>query len=502
MSDTSPILALPFIQPAQAQKHVTHNEALRILDVLVQATVLTRGANTPPATPAAGDRHITGPAPTGLWAGQPGTVALWEDPSGWAFFTPAEGWTAHVVAEDAAVTFIDGQWRAFADRTLRLARLGIGTDAAGTDVLAAAGTSTLLTHAGAGHQLKVNKALATNTASLLFQTGWSGRAEMGTTGSDDFAVKVSSDGALFRSGLVLAAATGIASLPQGLRLPEGTAAAPAAAFSSDPDTGLFSPAADQLAVAVGGTARLTVTASGAQVSGLLTGTAVTQTATDSTAGRLLRTGDFGLGAAGSPAVADCDAVTTTGFWYIPSGGTVLNLPSGMGTGAGTLQVAAALNASNLTQIVVRNSNADAWLRARSGGTWGAWQRIFHAGNVLGTVSQSAGVPTGALVESGSGANGRYRRFACGLQICWRDDLSAASAGTALGSLFRSADVNWTYPIAFLSGAAPVVTASALDADSWCSAGTQGVSSATLRVIAAVTKASAITVRATATGRWF
>jgi hypothetical protein len=36
MPDTSHALSLPLIQPSQAQKHVTHNEALRILDAVVQ----------------------------------------------------------------------------------------------------------------------------------------------------------------------------------------------------------------------------------------------------------------------------------------------------------------------------------------------------------------------------------------------------------------------------------------------------------------------------------
>ena len=43
--------------------------------------------------------------------------------------------------------------------------------------------------------------------------------------------------------------------------------------------------------------------------------------------------------------------------------------------------------------------------------------------------------------------------------CWRDNLSAANANTALGSRFRSADVTWTFPSAFLAGSTPVVTAS-------------------------------------------
>jgi Protein of unknown function (DUF2793) len=80
LSDVSPILSLPLILPAQAQKHVTHNEALRLLDILVQAVVATRGQDVPPATPAAGERHIVGLAPTGLWAGRPGQIAVWEVP--------------------------------------------------------------------------------------------------------------------------------------------------------------------------------------------------------------------------------------------------------------------------------------------------------------------------------------------------------------------------------------------------------------------------------------
>lgn len=47
---------------------------------------------------------------------------------------------------------------------------------------------------------------------------------------------------------------------------------------------------------------------------------------------------------------------------------------------------------------------------------------FGKDNILGTVSQSAGVPTGALIEYGSNANGEYWRFAGGLQISARSAL--------------------------------------------------------------------------------
>ncbi|KQZ14295.1 hypothetical protein ASD44_09590 [Mesorhizobium sp. Root554] len=54
----------------------------------------------------------------------------------------------------------------------------------------------------------VNKQAAGNTASFLFQTGFSGRAEIGLTGDDDFHFKVSLDGSTFHEGLVIDAATG------------------------------------------------------------------------------------------------------------------------------------------------------------------------------------------------------------------------------------------------------------------------------------------------------
>lgn len=47
-SDATPLLSLPLILPAQAQKHVTHNESLRLLDILVHLAVLDRDRSAPP----------------------------------------------------------------------------------------------------------------------------------------------------------------------------------------------------------------------------------------------------------------------------------------------------------------------------------------------------------------------------------------------------------------------------------------------------------------------
>lgn len=42
---------------------------------------------------------------------------------------------------------------------------------------------------------------------------------------------------------------------------------------------------------------------------------------------------------------------------------------------------------------------------------------YRRGNILGVVAQSGGIPTGAIIESGSNANGRYTKYADGTMIC-------------------------------------------------------------------------------------
>jgi len=82
----------------QAQKHVTHNEALRLLDGLVQLSVLDRDLTAPPGSPADGDRYIVGSGATGDWAGWDLNVALWTY-GAWLRLPPRPGRRAWVEAE-------------------------------------------------------------------------------------------------------------------------------------------------------------------------------------------------------------------------------------------------------------------------------------------------------------------------------------------------------------------------------------------------------------------
>ena len=210
--EQSPNLALPYIMPAQAQKHVTHNEAVRMLDALVQLAVLDRDLATPPGSPQHGDRYIVAADATGDWSGHDGEIAAWQD-GAWSFFAPRAGWVAWL-ADDARLVAFDGaDWVAAGMDATGAATFGINAVADGTNRLTIAAPATLLNHEGAGHQLKINKLAPGDTASLLFQTNFSGRAEMGTAGDDDFRFKVSPDGAQWIEAIAIDRATGAVSLP-------------------------------------------------------------------------------------------------------------------------------------------------------------------------------------------------------------------------------------------------------------------------------------------------
>jgi hypothetical protein len=109
-------LKLPYLAAAQAQKHVTHNEALRQLDTLVQLAVLDTTVATPPGSPAEGDRYIVAASATGAWAGQEAKVATFVD-GAWAFAAPEDGWLAFDCASETILAFLSGAWQAASSGT-------------------------------------------------------------------------------------------------------------------------------------------------------------------------------------------------------------------------------------------------------------------------------------------------------------------------------------------------------------------------------------------------
>jgi hypothetical protein len=200
MSNT-PRLALPLLAAAQAQKHVTHNEALMALDGLTHLMVLDRNLSAPPATPASGSAYIIGPSPTGVWAGRVDQIARFQD-GAWSYAAPLDGWLCWIDDEALLAVFNDGQW-SVATNFQNIAMLGIASTADATNKLSVAAPASLFNHGGTSHQMKINKSAAASTASITFQTGFSGRAEIGTTGDDKLHIKVSSNGSTWTEAQVI-----------------------------------------------------------------------------------------------------------------------------------------------------------------------------------------------------------------------------------------------------------------------------------------------------------
>ena len=212
MTDTTSNLTLPYLAASQAQKHVTHNEALRLLDALAQLRIDSFDALSPPVSPVNGEIHAIGAGASGDWAGQDGRLALFAD-NAWAFLTPKDGWRAWDLAASELRVYSGGVWLAVATPLQNLDGLGIGATSDATNRLSVAAPASLFSHEGSDHRLKINKAASADTASLLFQNNWSGRAEMGLTGDDDFRIKVSADGGSFTDALTVRAADGVLTVP-------------------------------------------------------------------------------------------------------------------------------------------------------------------------------------------------------------------------------------------------------------------------------------------------
>ena len=220
MSDATTHLLLPYILAAQAQKHVTHNEALRILDGLVQLSVLDRDLTAPPGSPADGDRYIVGSGAMGDWAGWDQNVALWTD-GAWLRLPPRTGWRAWVEDERLLLVYDGAAWIGTTPAALQnLALLGLGTTADASNPFsaklnAALWTAKTVAEGGTGDLFyTMNKEAAGDDLGLTLQTGFVTKALVGLFGSDRFRLAVSADGSTFFDGLSVDNTTGSVDQPR------------------------------------------------------------------------------------------------------------------------------------------------------------------------------------------------------------------------------------------------------------------------------------------------
>jgi len=207
---------------AQAQKHVTVNQALDVLDCLTQLAVRSRGLNEPPTGAEEGERYLVAADAGGDWSGHDGKVVIFQAGQ-WVVHAPQPGWRVWI--EDEGQLFIhDGEdWMPLPPPAAlpQVELLGVGTAADAVNPLAVKANKALFTakavaEGGDGDfRYTINKEASGNTLSLLLQSGYSGRAELGLVGSDDISLKVSADGSNWLEALVVDRASGLVTFKQG-----------------------------------------------------------------------------------------------------------------------------------------------------------------------------------------------------------------------------------------------------------------------------------------------
>ena len=226
MSDTSARLGLPYLAAGQMQKHVTLNEALTRLDGLVQCRVESRSVVTQPDEAGDGTLYILPAEAEGdAWSLNPAGSLMRAEGGGWTRVGVPNGTIAVVADTDEIVVRHDADWMpmtAFLSELQALERLGIGGTADAANPFLAKLNSALWTARESGDggsgdlRLVLNKTGPSHVLSLILQSGWSGRAELGLIGEDAFGLKVSADGSAWTEAVKIDPGTGRVSFPLGV----------------------------------------------------------------------------------------------------------------------------------------------------------------------------------------------------------------------------------------------------------------------------------------------
>jgi len=219
MSETSARLNLPYIQPSQAQKHVTHNEAIRQLDALVQMAAQSDSETSPPEKVSHSECYIIPENASGEWAGHETELAVYEN-QGWIYYVPKAGWVAYVQALNALKVFDGSKWRSIetGDNAKELT-FSNGPSLTQARRFAVATSEALWTTdekdttSKGGHIQILNKSSRDADLGFVFQREYQTTALLGQFGSKHFRLTTASSPNTFRGALVIDPQTATVSQP-------------------------------------------------------------------------------------------------------------------------------------------------------------------------------------------------------------------------------------------------------------------------------------------------
>ncbi len=196
-------LKLPLLAAAQAQKHVTINEALTLLDLLTGVIpALSRAATSPPGGDSDGDIYILPGSGTGDWTGYNADDVVMMIDGGWRRTLPSQGMVAAIADEGGQQLIYDGAaWTDFGSFTPKGA-WDSGTTYAKRDLVEHGGYA-FISKAGSN----LNHAPDTAPASGTYWMYWP--APAGADGTDGVDGADGADGAPGSSDVVGTSATSV-----------------------------------------------------------------------------------------------------------------------------------------------------------------------------------------------------------------------------------------------------------------------------------------------------
>ncbi|WP_431320162.1 DUF2793 domain-containing protein [Rhizobium sp. YTU87027] len=142
MSDQTNNLALPYILPSQAQKHVTHNEALQRLDAIIQLSIAGE-PSLPPSDASEGQCYLVAEGAGGAWSGKDGMLALRQD-GACIYIEPKTGWRAFFMTQGQLRALSNDAWRAISlDDDGSVPMIGVNTSPDAVNRLSVASDASL-----------------------------------------------------------------------------------------------------------------------------------------------------------------------------------------------------------------------------------------------------------------------------------------------------------------------------------------------------------------------
>ncbi len=216
----TPHLKLPYIMASQAQKHITHNQAIQILDSLIQLSVIDRQQTLPPQAPNNGERYLVAENSVSDWLGQDNKITIWND-NNWIFLEPQKGWQTWVENENRMLIWTGTSWDDMPvsqSQINNLELLGINTTADTTNKLSVTSSAILFNNESGNIRTILNKNTASDVASIIFQTNFTGHTEIGLNENNQFKIKTSSDGITWLDAIQINSSSGETEFQQPISL--------------------------------------------------------------------------------------------------------------------------------------------------------------------------------------------------------------------------------------------------------------------------------------------